>query len=373
MRNILRLLVLLTSLAGTASAQLREMTVSLLPSLVIGNNERDESTTFGGVQGTTRLPDGRIVVGDRGAQSIRVFSPQGVVVKQTGRNGSGPGEFLHLAHLWRCGDEIFAYDIQNGYRVTVFTLDLAYKRAFRFGGPDGNAPYSSATACNANGQFIHYGWDRSGPKEGVFRTDVPFWFSRADDRVELKIGNFPGSERWGSISSAQTAGSRPLPFGKQPVVAIGANRAYIGTAERFEIMVFDLSGKRIGTLQDQVPLSPVTKADIEKEIALTPQNNSEAAQKRLEASYASMVLPRTMPAYGAFVVDALDNLWVQAYKRAGSKQVRWTVFTPEGTLLARVMLPTDLTVHEIGRDYILGRYQDVEDAIPLVHLYRLTR
>lgn len=373
MRILSQVVVLLAALAGSAGAQLRELKVGLTPMLILGDNENDESTTFAGVDGSTRLPDGRIVVGDRGAYSVRVFSADGKPLKQLGRKGSGPGEFQYLARLWRCGDEIFAYDIQNGYRVTVFSLELTYKREFRFGGPDLNSPYSSATACNANKQFIHFGWDKSPPTDGVIRKGVPFWFSRADEKVEARIGQFPGSERWGKITSAQTAGSRPLPFGKQPVIAIGTNRAYVGTAETFEIMVFDLSGKRIGLLQDNVPLTPVTKADIDKEIALTPGNISAATQKRLEASYAEILLPKTMPAYGAFVVDALDNLWVQDYKRAVSKQVRWTVFAPDGKLLARVMLPTDLTVHEIGRDYILGRYQDVEEAVPQVRLYRLTR
>lgn len=365
--------LLLALLANTASAQLREIGVSLAPTLIIGDNESDESTTFAGIDGSTRLPDGRIVVGDRGANSIRVFSAEGKPLRQLGRKGSGPGEFLYLAHLYRCGDEIFAYDIQNAYRVTVFSLDLSHKRAFRFGGPDGNAPYSSATRCNADKQFIHFGWDKTGPSDGVSRTLVPFWFSRADDKVGASIGQFSGSERWGKVTSSQTAGSRPLPFGKQPVVAIGSTRAYVGTAETFEIRVFDLSGKRIGLLQDIVTLTPVTRADIDKEIALTPGNTSAATQKQLEASFASMQLPKTMPAYGAFAVDALDNLWVQAYKRAGTKQVRWTVFAPDGKLLARVLLPTDLTVHEIGRDYILGRYQDADEAVPQVHLYRLTR
>ncbi|MBC8088219.1 MAG: hypothetical protein H7Z40_13205 [Phycisphaerae bacterium] len=364
---------LFIALASSAGAQLREMGISAVPTLIIGDNESDESTTFGSVEGATRLPDGRIVVGDRGAFSIRVFAADGKLVKRLGPKGAGPGEFQYLAHLWRCGDEIFVYDIQNGYRISVFSLDLSYKREFRFGGPDLNSPYSSATACNGNKQFVHHGWDKSPPSDGVVRKNVPFWISRADDKVGARIGQLPGSERWAKITSAQTAGSRPLPFGKQPVIAIGTNRVYVGTAEKFEIMVFDLTGKRVGLLQDNTPLVPVTKADIEKEIALTPGNTSAAAQKRLETSYAEMVLPKTMPAFGAFVVDALDNLWVQDYKRAMARHVRWTVFAPDGKLLARVQLPTDLTVHEIGRDYILGHYQDLEEAIPQVRMYRLTR
>ena len=80
-----------------------------------------------------------------------------------------------------------------------------------------------------------------------------------------------------------------------------------------------------------------------------------------------------MPAYSAFRVDAMDLLWVKDYPRASSKTVRWSVFGSDGTLVGRVMLPSTLEVFEIGRDYILGRFVDVEVAIPQVHLYALTR
>jgi len=255
-------LALLLSLASVAEAQLREIRVSASPTLVIGNNDNDDATTFAGIDGTTRLPDGRIVVGDRGPYSIRVFSAEGKLLTKLGRKGSGPGEIWYLARFYRCGDELFAYDIENGYRRTVFSLDLAYKREFRFGGPTGGPP--NASACTSQKRFIQLGWEsRKAMKAGAFRSDVDFWFSRADDKVELKIGMFPGSERWGLVNNKQFSGTRPLPFGKQPVVAIASNRAYIGTADKFEIMVFDLSGKRIGLLQDNVPLRPVTKSDID--------------------------------------------------------------------------------------------------------------
>lgn len=90
MRIIQVAVILLTCLAGVVGAQAREMSVSLSPTLIIGDNENDEAATFAGIEGTTRLPDGRIVVGDRGSYSIRIFSPQGKLLKQLGRSGAGP-------------------------------------------------------------------------------------------------------------------------------------------------------------------------------------------------------------------------------------------------------------------------------------------
>ncbi|MEP6834000.1 MAG: 6-bladed beta-propeller [Gemmatimonas sp.] len=347
--------------------------VSAAPTLIIGGNEADESTTFGAIAGATRLPDGRILVGDRGEYNLRVFSADGKQLKRFGRKGSGPGEIIYLADLYRCGNVIIAEDIENGYRMSVFSLDLTYQREFRFAAPDvGGPPYKSS--CNPSQKFLQYGWeDRKQMKAGAFRTNVPFWYAAASPQPGLKFGEFPGSERWGNINDGRLTGTRPLPFGKEAVVAIGAQRGYIGTGETYEIMVFDLAGKRVGTIRDASQPALVTPADIKAEVELQTANKTEETRTRVAASYAAMKLPTTMPAYSAFRVDAMDLLWVRDYPRASSKTVRWSVFTSEGTLVGRVMLPSTLDVSEIGRDYVLGRFLDADVAIPQVHLYKLTR
>ncbi|MEO7358824.1 MAG: 6-bladed beta-propeller [Gemmatimonadaceae bacterium] len=369
--------------AGTVGAQAKAVNsgkvragaigVSTSPTLVIGGNEADESTTFGSIVGATRLPDGRILVGDRGDYNLRVFSANGKPLKHLGRKGSGPGEMTYLADLYRCGDSIFAYDIENGYRMSVFSLDLAYQREFRFAAPGvGGPPYKSS--CNASQKFLQYGWeDRKQMKGGVFRTNVPFWFVDATQKPGTKFGEFPGSERWGIVDDGQIRGTRPLPFGKEAIVTIGAQHGYVGTGETYEIMVFDFAGKRVGTIRDATQPTPVTAADITLEIELQTANKDEETRKRVTAGYAAMKLPSTMPAYSAFKVDAMDLLWVRDYPRAATKTVRWSVFTPDGTVVGRVTLPSTLDVFEIGRDYILGRFMDAEVAIPQVHLYQLTR
>src|SRR4051812_25617812 len=128
---------------ASAGAQERAWSIDPKPALVLGSVNSD--VLFGaGLVGATRLPDGRILVGDRGDYSLRVFDGSGKLVKSLGRKGSGPGEISYVARLWKCGDQIVTYDIENGYLQTVFGTDLMLRRTFRFGsaGPGNNTPYA---------------------------------------------------------------------------------------------------------------------------------------------------------------------------------------------------------------------------------------
>ena len=342
------------------------------PVLVIGDTDVDTSAIFGTVVGATRLPNGNILVGDRGAFSLKLFAANGQHLRGIARKGSGPGEINYLRFLLRCGDSLFTMDIENGHRVDVRTLEGTYTRTYRFKSPQGgNVPY--ATVCNRNRVFAHYGWENvREPKSGVYRQPVPFWLSGPDSTVRRIIGTFDGSERFGMVARGR-AGSRPLPLGKEPVIAIGRDRVYIGTADRYEIMVFDLAGNRVTTITRPNVDLQTTKEDIEYDKEKQIAGRGDSIRKRVELSYASMPLPKTIPAYARFVVDADDYLWVQDYPRAQAATVRWSVFDRAGNAVTDVALPTHLEVYEVGRDYVLGRYVDPDEQIPQVRVYRLTR
>ncbi|MEP6764088.1 MAG: 6-bladed beta-propeller [Gemmatimonadaceae bacterium] len=361
------------SLATSAMlpAQPAKFAVSVNPTVIIGDNEADVASTLALVVGATRLSDGRIVVGDKADLSIKVFSPQGKFLKAFGRKGSGPGEINYLAHFWRCGNNVLTYDIGNGDRVTVFSDDLTLVRSFRFPSSQNKSAYFST--CNASGQFIHFGWENnSDMKAGMFRSNVPFWITNADNKVGPLLGDFAGSERYG-IMEKGGGGTRPMPFGKQTVAALGASRAYVGTADSFSIMVFDLNGKKIGAIQEKRTPTPVTQADIDdsKERELIEQG--KAWRSAILRDYAAMKFPKFMPAYSAFVVDALDNLWVQDYRSRSSSTMNWTVFNAQGTNIGHLALSSNFDVLEVGRDYVLGRYLDPDVAVPQVRMYQLTR
>ncbi|MBL0170611.1 MAG: hypothetical protein IPP90_07750 [Gemmatimonadaceae bacterium] len=323
--------------------------------LGVGNSDAD---IFTAPAGATRLPNGHVVVGDLGDWALREYSPSGLPVKQFGRKGKGPGEVSYLAPLLRCGDSLVANDIV-GSQLSVFSTGGQFVRAFRIKAP------IYRVGCNARLQLVVMGWETKPTMHGgLHRPLYPYLIASADTTPPILLGEFPGSERFGP---------RPYPLGREPRVAIGSARAYVALADSFEVLVFDLQGKALRSLAVRRPRIAATAADLvaarEAEIAAL----GERARSRVESDYASMPLPKNLPATRELIVDADDNLWVQDYPRASSATVRWTVFAPTGTMLATIALPTAFELYEAGRDYVLGRYVDPNEAVPEVRLYRLTR
>ena len=66
------------------------------------------------------------------------------------------------------------------------------------------------------------------------------------------------------------------------------------------------------------------------------------------------------------LLDRDDRLWVEEYAAVPDDRSVWTVFTPEGTLVARATMPQRLTPLEIGRDYLLGVERDELDVESVV-------
>lgn len=371
-RQLLLALLMLAPGDPSPGAQAR-WRVSERPVLILGAAESDTSQLFEVVAGATRLPDGKILVGDRDEYSLYLFAPDGRRLRSFGRKGGGPGELDYLARLWRCGDSVVTYDIA-GHRASVFDLDGRFVRMFRFGSPETGAGVPYGSACNRRGLFVHLGWGDMRPTTpNNYRPLVAYWTGRADSSVLRPLGRWPGSERRVHVIDGQIVGSGPLQFGRQPEVAIGSDRIYLGIAERYEILVFSTAGDSLQPIRKPRPPVPVTAADTRVELQRRLATARPDRRKAIEADHASYPYPKVLPPYAALRVDAEDHLWVQDYPRSASATVLWSVFNPAGTQVAEVVLPRDLEVFEIGTDYVLGRYVDPDEAIPQVRIYRLER
>lgn len=358
--------------AGDGERADQAWAIDTTPSVVIKGRDDVDTLTLAMVTGATRLPNGDIMVADLGDFALLRFNDRGALQQRLARKGAGPGEVDYLARLFRCGNSLLAHDIGNR-RTTVFTTEGFYVRSFVFGlGVAGRNPYASA--CNGKGTFVHHGWeDFRQIREGVFRNEVAFWLTPSDSSVGAHIGDWPGSERIGYVRNGRISGSGPLQLGKQPVVAMGNDRAYIGIADRYEFLVADLAGKIVDTLRRDVEVQKTTAADIAYAKAKAKAGASPRQATSIDSLWETIPFPTELPAYSAAIVDAADLLWVQDYARSSSPVIGWTVFNHEGEIVATVALPVLLEVYEIGEDYVLGRYLDPVVGEPEVHLYRLSR
>jgi hypothetical protein len=324
-----------------ASAQAVRWTLAAEPSVTLGLDDSNPAALLQTVVSATRLPDGSILVGDRGDFALKLFGRDGTYQRSFARKGGGPGEVRYLGAMYRCGDSVYTYDIEEGHRFSVFSLDGRYARAFRFRTPPGQ--------------------------------QVPY--HRGDSTAPQAVDSVPGSERWGLTRGGQLVGSRPLPLGKQPVLGIGSASLFVGTADRFQIRAYDFAGRRLADLQRHEAPVAVSRADIRDEVerAVAASPAGEARRAVIEQAYAEITFPTTLAAYRQLVVDAGDFVWVRAFPRGTGDTALWSVFAPSGRLVAEVAVAKHLEVFEIGGDYVLGRYFDPAEAVPQVRLYRLTR
>lgn len=363
--------VALTALSGLiASAPPRAsaaqtIKVAATPTIRIGDDEA-ESAQLSDVVAATRLPGGRMLIANRGDQALLLFDDTGRLLQKSGRKGQGPGEVPFLISMHRCGSSIYVIDNE---RVQEFSLDVQYRRLFRFGGEP-----SYRQACNARGQFVHMGWENGREmRPGVFRSNVNFWISDASDARGIPLGAFPGSERWGTTTDGKLSGTMPMLLGREPRIAISERAAYIATGDSLSILTFDLKGARQVSLR--APYTPVpteaadTDREIERDVAFLPVGARDRHAKTLRA----IPRPRVLPATRALLVDATGLVWVQSYPRARTPTVTWTVFRPDGAVASRVALPTTLDVLEVGRDYLLGTIRDADTDLPEVRLYPISR
>lgn len=343
------------ALPAATSAQ-TSWRVAPAPTVRIGTSERPDEL-LAAPAGATRLPSGNIVVGDLGDFALREFSPTGALIKRYARKGKGPGEVEYLAPLLRCGDSLLVNDIAG--MVSMYSLHGTFVRAFRFK----TTPYR--LACNRSGHVVTMGWEsNSNIRPEVNRSNAAYWIARTDSSSVVPLGTMPGSER---------IGPRPYPLGREPRVAIGATRAYVALADSFVVRVFALDGTPLPSLSAPFMRVTATQADMDAEREREIAMQGEKWRASIERSYATFPVPRFLPATRDLVVDSDANLWVQHYPRAASSMVAWTVFSAAGAVIANVNLPAALEVYEIGRDYILGRYIDPDEAVPEVRLYPLVR
>lgn len=177
----------------------------------------------------------------------------------------------------------------------------------------------------------------------------------------------------------------PRALGKYTVLALTSERAFIGTADEFEIQVWSLEG----TLQQRWrrPTGDLSFDDDDIEAILNNEDLTDHQQWMAvelireglshgglsgSASAWREQLPETVPAYSRFLVDATGHLWVEHYRYLARDPHLWSIFAPDGSWLGEVEVPGTFDATDIGGDYVLGVYRDEGDE-QSVRLYRLGR
>ncbi|HUH13055.1 MAG TPA: hypothetical protein VMK65_08090, partial [Longimicrobiales bacterium] len=362
--------------SGTGWLPHQAWRVAAEPEVDIGVLEGAPEYQLFRVRASARLSDGRIVVANGGTRELRFYSPQGEHLRTAGRQGSGPGEFEELGALWRVeGDTILVYD-WRGSRLSAFGPEGDFVRSTRLQTGEGvtfpmplGATADRKLLATTGGVFF-----AGDEKTGVSRDSSAIVVYDLEGTPEDTLGIFPGNEAYVK-SDGRSISVRSLAFGRSLRSGVHGERLYAGATDRYQVGVWRTDGTLERLIRRaHVPME-VTPADIQtyKDEQLAAMDGQ--SQRFLESTrqvLEEMPYPQTFPAFRALQVDEDGHLWVAEERRPGDERSLWTVFDGEGRMLGQVELPEGLSVHAIGRDWVLGLWSDELD-VEHVRLHRLEK
>jgi len=350
--------------SAPAWSEAERWTVAIEPEVEIGTEAGDPDSLLSNVGGAVRLDDGRIVVADGDRLALRIFDSAGQRAGSMGGRGEGPGEFGYLHGVIQCNGEIWALVLPSAFGR--FDVDGRFIDLLRITVPEGGSPY--AHACSSSGQHLAIGWGLRDPVLGRHRTTTRASLHGLEGELLADLGEVFGSERW-----TFERGSMPHPYGRQTVLALDDERAFVGASDGDEFVEYDLVGRLVRRVRWQGSSLALGVGEIDRYKEWITEVAELDPRMRLDAELArTMEYPETMPAYTAMQIDDTGHLWLRVFSPPGVNRESWEIFSPDGTWLGTVAVPLGTAVTQIGSDYLLGIHQD-ELGTEVVRLHRLVR
>ncbi|MXX55125.1 MAG: hypothetical protein F4Z44_04985, partial [Gemmatimonadetes bacterium] len=316
------------------------------PLLDLAESGTGDAHEFYRVRNVTRLPDGGIVVVNRGSAEIRKFTANGAFVGSIGGYGEGPGEFSNLQQVELVGDSMLVRDVR---RVALFGPDLRHVRTLPLHPGARSLHYLDSGALVAP-VIMDY------PEEhGLVRAPEVLLAYDLEGARRDSIGATRGSEEY--VTDA-LMGS-PL-FGKTSVLDTHGDRIFLGSSDYMQVEEVDANGDTLRIFR--IPDYPLTltpeEVRAERNLRLNPPlpPGVTSLPPPIVEAVEGMPSPETRPAYADMLVDPTGAVWLRPFLGSSEQggPEHWLVFGADGSWLGSVQMPENLLVREIGVDEILG-------------------
>lgn len=313
--------------------------------------------------------NGKIFVADWQVPVIRMYDADGNFLRNVGREGEGPGEYLSLGGMKTFPDGRLAIWDQRNLRVSVFNEYGDFTEAHSVNATlfsadifevdhEGNFYVRSALRTTPDLPNWKFGWLKVSP-EGVLQDTI---------RVPLDDEDRPLSfVLFTSSGDAYAFIKWPL-FRMSPMgyLITGHNAEYA-----FELNLPDSSVKRIERDFTPVRIKPEERSQWEEWVRYYGVNNT---------------IPETKPAYRKIITDSQGRIWIWRYVEAVYTEVNvsphfgpeshwwepptFDVFLPDGSFYAAVTLPFEANFRDARYNYVWGIVKGEYDEQYVVR-YRL--
>lgn len=333
--------------------------------------------------------DANVYVIEPTEREVRVYDPQGSLVRRIGRQGSGPGEFETPTAFGMPGDTLWVNDIRNR-RITLFTRDGDLMNSFT------TTPVPIETIPGLSVMLIANGLAKDGTLTSswmiamtrdpptdtimipVVRMDttgaildtirhVPWAFPQ---RATIMAGNreipLPSTPSAGSLDHAGSDGSM-----------FALDRPLAGNAEEgvFTVTRIDPTGDTVYSVpyryRPRVYDDTVVNGIIRPHAATYAERTGTEADVLEAQLRQALVLPPFQPGIAALESGQDGSLWLRTADDGGAL-AHWIILNPDGSARGVVDLPRGATLHWIDGDVSWAAVPDDVD-VPWLVRYRVTR
>jgi len=311
--------------------------------------------------------DGGIVVANSGSKLVRLFDGAGRLLKEVGRGGQGPGEYLEIWDIGLfAGDSIVVLD-RLSRRLSLLAPDGGFVRSISLLPPfeGGGTPTNLVALADGtllvgfsliermqpqpNAKYFGQRVFRYGPKaepsakEGFLLPDREFFVQQTPPAMG-------GVAYWN------------LAFGRVMSLRGFGEGLLTGDGTDWSVERRSIDGKVLEVHRVPLPVVPVTAADraafIAREVT-SKQPQQRAVEERMAAE---MPWPKTKPAYRRIEPSAAGQIWIESYERGADGASRWIRLDPSTQTAAEVQLPPRFRAMTFTQRAIYGVWRDPDDV-----------
>lgn len=311
---------------------------------------------------------GRILVLDRQAQHIRVYSADGVYEETIGARGGGPGELAYgMALLMGPGDTLLVPDGRN-LRFTRYAPDGSSAGSIRLD-PEGAAPMGFR--ATASGAIVEQTRQFAMPNQPAIENPMDLLVRLASDGSVIDtVLTFPSGQM-------QTFDGRVHFFAAEPLWDLTENaQVVLGVSDEYRLGIYaDGELERVITRTFQP--AAFTDAD---EAAILGELERRWAAAGVPAEFQRRARERfdfadLLPVMSAILVGPASTLWVQHMRPPSELNeeelasvredhmedlggAEWDVFDREGRYLGIVTMPERFSPSLFRDDKVYGVWRD---------------